>query len=168
METFPWYEALSVGILLLVMLTGLFGLIVPIFPGGVVIWLAGLVYGLINGFGTVGWIVFVLMTLLMIAIGVADNVLMGAKALGTGASWWGIGVGLLAGLVASLFLTPLGGIVAAPLGLFLVEYIRLKDYDKAIQVTKGLLIGWGWSFVARFSMGVVMLLLWGIWVWANA
>jgi hypothetical protein len=27
-------------------------------------------------------------------------------------------------------------------------------------------IGWGWSFVARFGIGLMMIALWAIWAWA--
>ena len=160
-------EFFSTGLLLLVMLVGLFGLIIPIFPGGVVIWVASLIYGILFGFGTVGWIIFALLTLLMIAVNLADNVLMGAKALEKGASWYGIALALIAGLLGTFLLPPVGGLIAAPLALLLVEYLRHKDIEVAWQVTKGLLIGWGWSFVVRFGLGVVMIALWGVWVWAN-
>ena len=162
-----FFEFMSTGFILLVMLAGLFGLIIPIFPGGVVIWVAALIYGIMFGFGTAGWIIFVLLTLLMIAVGLADNVLMGAKALEKGASWYGIVIGLIAGLVGTFLLPPIGGLIGAPLALLLVEYFRHSNFQEAWEVTKGLLIGWGWSFVVRFGLGVVMIVLWGIWVWAN-
>jgi hypothetical protein len=58
-----------------------------------------------------------------------------------------------------------GGIVAAPLTLFLVEYQRRGDSKEAGEVVKALLIGLGMAFVVRFGLGVVMLILWGIWAY---
>ena len=43
-----WFQASIDAITLVIMLLGLFGLIIPIFPGLVVIWLAGLVYGVVS------------------------------------------------------------------------------------------------------------------------
>ena len=45
-----------------IMLVGLFGLIVPVFPGTVVIWLAALGYGVVTGFHTLGIVLFVIIT----------------------------------------------------------------------------------------------------------
>ena len=159
-------DALVFGLIGTTMVVSLLGLIIPIFPGGVVMWLAGLAYGLYFGFGWVGWIIFAFMTMLMIAIGLADNVLMGAKAREQGASWWSIGLGLLGGLLGSLLIPPqpFGGFLMAPLTVFLVEYWRLKDHEKAWKVTRGLLIGFGQAFFVRFGLGVIMLVFWGIWV----
>jgi uncharacterized protein YqgC (DUF456 family) len=161
-------DALIFGIVPAVMLVGLFGLVIPIFPGGAVIWLAALGYGLKFGFGTVGIALFIFITLLMLAVGIADNYLMGAKALEEGASWGGIILGSLAGIVGSLLFPPLGGVIAAPSVLFLVEFARLRDHYKAYRVIRGLLIGCGWSFVVRFGLGVVMIILWMIWVLFNS
>ena len=163
----PFTEGLTIGFTLLVMLIGLFGLIIPIFPGGVVIWLAALAYGIVNGFSTVGTIIFIFITLLMIAGALADNFFMGERALRAGASWWSLFFGLIGGVLGTIFFPPIGGLVGAPLFVYAYEYYRFRDAEKAMRVTRGMLIGWGWAFVARFSLGVLKIFLWGIWVWAN-
>lgn len=148
---------------LIVMLFGLFGLIVPIFPGLVIIWLAALGFGLVHGFGTLGWVVFGLMTVLMIIGNIADGALMSAKALEYGASKGSIVLTLLVSIAVSLVMSPLGGLIAAPLTLYLSEKARGHSKEEAWAITRGLMTGWGWAFVARFGIGVVMIGLWAIW-----
>ena len=104
-----------------------------------------------------------IISLLMIAGTLVDNFLMGGKARQAGASWISIGGALLAGLIGTFAFPPLGGIVAAPTLLFLLEYARLKDLTEAWNITKGLLTGWGLAFVARFLIGLVMIAVWAIW-----
>ena len=159
-----WLEVIINVFITLTMLVGLFGLVIPIFPGNVVMWIAALIYGLVFGFGLKGLIIFILMTGLTVIAMLADNVLMGAKARGKGAAWSSIILALVAGVLFTLVLPPFGGIIAAPLVLFGKEYYRLQDRDKAIEVMRALLAGWGWSFLARFGIGVVMILLWAVWV----
>ncbi len=149
----------------LTMLFGLFGLVVPIFPGNVVMWVSALIYGLIFGFGRLGGILFAIISLLMLAAVLADNVLMGAKAREKGAAWISILLALVAGVVFTFIFPPVGGIIAAPLVLFLMEYLRLQDSEEATKVVKALLVGWGMAFVVRFGLGVVMMILWGIWAY---
>jgi uncharacterized protein YqgC (DUF456 family) len=149
----------------LTMFIGLFGLIVPIFPGNVVMWVAALIYGLVFGFGRLGGILFAIISLLMLAAVLADNVMMGAKAREKGAAWSSILLALVAGVVFTFIFPPIGGLIAAPLVLFLMEYLRLGDSSEAIQVVKALLIGWGLAFVVRFGLGLVMIVLWGIWAY---
>lgn len=159
-----WLETIITVLISASMLVGLFGLVIPIFPGNVVMWVTVLIYGLIFGFGTEGIILFVIITLLTIAAMLGDNVLMGAKARQKGASWLSIFLALASGVIFTLIFPPLGGIVAAPLVLYGAEYMRLKDHSEARKVMRGLLVGWGWAFVLRFGIGVVVLVLWLVWV----
>ena len=149
---------------LLVMGVSLFALIIPIFPGLVVIWVAALVSGLVNGFSSFALIIFGILTVLTIIGVLIDNFLMGSKARQHGAAWRSILLALLAGVLGTFLLPPIGGIIAAPLVLYAMEYRRLRDPKQAQAVVKALLIGWGWAFVARFGIGVVMIVLWAIWV----
>lgn len=158
-----WLETTIIVLTVLTMLIGLFGLIIPIFPGNVVMWLAALVYGLVFGFGALGGIMFAIITVLMLIAAAADNFLMGAKAREKGASWGSIILALLAGVAGTIVLPPIGGLIAAPLVLFLMEQNRLEDSEEAKAVTKALLVGWGLAFIVRFGLGVIMLALWGIW-----
>ena len=154
-------------ITLTVMLAGL--LVLPLLPGLVIIWAAALGYGLAAGFGTLGWIMFAIITVLMIAGSVIDNVIIGRSAHKEGASWWAVVLALLAAIVGS-FVIPIpiiGGILAALATLFVIEYIRRKDWRKALASLKGMAIGWGWAFVIRFIIGLIMIGLWLMWAWVN-
>ena len=150
-------------LMLFFILIGLFGLVVPIFPGNTVIWAAALVYGLVNGWDGRAWLFFVPITLLTLAAWAADNLLVGAKALKAGAAWWSILIALLSGFIVSLFFTPIAGLIAAPTALYISEYFRNKhDGQLAWKITASLLIGWGWAFVVRFGLGVLVV---GLYLW---
>jgi uncharacterized protein YqgC (DUF456 family) len=147
------------------MLVGL--LVLPLLPGLVIIWVAALGYGLVTGFGTPGWIMFALITVLMLAGSIIDNVLMGTSAHKEGAPWWAILLAMLAVIPGSILIPIpiLGGILAALLTLFGIEWLRRKDWRKALAAIKGMLIGWGWAFVVRCITGLIMIGLWLIWAW---
>lgn len=168
MQIGPYFinvEVIIKGITLTAMLVGL--LVIPILPGLVIIWVAALGYGLAAGFGVLGWVMFVLITLLMLVGSVVDNILMGTSAHKEGAPWWVILLAMLAAILGS-FLIPvpiLGGILAALLTLFGIEWLRRKDWRKALASIKGMMVGWGWAFVIRFIIGMVMIGLWLIWAW---
>jgi len=161
----PRCELLLNLLILLGMLVTLGGLIVPVFPGLIVIWLLALLYGFAAGFGTLGAVLFVIITVLAIFGEVSDNLLMSKKARQEGARWLSIAIAFVAGIAGSIVFSPLGGIAAALGGLFLAEYIPSRDRKKALAVTKGMAIGWGWAFVLRFGVGLMMIALWAIWMW---
>jgi uncharacterized protein YqgC (DUF456 family) len=147
---------------LFVLIVGTAGLIIPVFPGLVINWLAILVYGVVSGFEIKGWIIFVLVTILMIVGNTIDNVMMGKKARESGASWFSIGTGYVTSLVVSLFFTPIAGLVAVPVGVFLVEFIRRRIWREVLNVSWSLMVGWGWSIGIRIAIGVLMIGLWMI------
>ncbi len=154
---------------LFVLLVGLLGLIVPVFPGLVIMWLGTLLYALVqSAAGKMtgwDWFLFGLITVLMVVGSIADNIIIARKMRDKYIPWSSILWAFAAGIVASFFLTPLGGLVAAPLGLFLAEMQRLKDRDSAIASTKAYMIGWGWAFGVRFIIGIMIMGLWIVWAW---
>ncbi len=159
----PWLALVIKIFLFLGTLFGLFGLIVPAFPGLTVMWVLMFAYGLIFGFDVVGAILFGLISLIAIAGMLADNVLMIGKARQGGAKWRSIFLASVAGFCGSILLTPIGGIALTLLALYLSEYADRRDKHESWEVTKEMALGWGWAFVVRFSLGVLMIILWGIW-----
>lgn len=158
---FPWREIIA----LVVMLVGIVGLAVPLFPGIFVIWLGILIYGILHGFSTLGIVLFIPLTVLMVIGELLDNLMMGAGARRGGASWISILLAFIAGVVGTFLFPPLGGLIAAPLIVLLMEYWRVRDWRKAFEVLKSLLVGWGMSFVLKFGIGIVMFGLWALWAW---
>lgn len=150
---------------LAVMLFGLFSVVIQILPGPLIIWIPALVYGILTGFNLASGILFAIITLLMLFGSVVDNLIMGQQARQQGASWLAIGVSLAAGLLGSLAFPPFGGIIAALLALFAVEFYRLRDMEKALVSTKSMAIGCGWASVVRFGIGCVMILLFLAWIY---
>jgi uncharacterized protein YqgC (DUF456 family) len=159
-------EQVAKGVAIVLMLVGL--IVIPILPGLVIIWAAALGYGIAAGFGTLGWIMFAIISVLMVGGSVLDNVLMGAQAHKGGAPWWVVVIALVAAILGN-FIIPIpivGGILAALLVLFLIEWLRLKDARKALTSMRGMLVGCGWAIVFRVIIGLVMIGLWLIWAWA--
>ncbi len=154
---------------LFALLIGLVGLIVPVFPGLTVMWLATLVFALIeNSRGLMtgwDWLAFAIITTLMIGGNIVDNIIIASKMRDQYVPWSSILLAFAAGIVGSIFLTPLLGLFIAPLGLFLAELYRLKNRDAAFASTKAYIIGWGWAFGARFIIGLFMVGLWMLWAW---
>ncbi|REG11523.1 DUF456 family protein [Pelolinea submarina] len=154
-------------VVLVVMLLGLLSLLFVIFPGLTIIWLAALVYGLLSGFDLTSGLIFLGITLLMIFGNMVDQLLMGARAKKSGASWTGVVVSMLAALVFSILFPPFGGLVAALIALFAIETVRLKNWRQAGESTKEMAIGCASAVVARFGIGMVMIGLWLVWLYLS-
>ncbi len=160
-----WLSSTVNVLLVITVIVGQLGLVIPIFPGNIIIWVATLIYGIVYGFGQLGAILFAAITILTILAMTADNILMGAKAKEKGAAWSSIIMALASAVVFTFVFPPIGGIIAAPLVLFLLEFRRLGDSKQATEVVKALALGLGLSFVARFVLGLIQIGLWGAWAY---
>ena len=163
--TLTW-DLVIKSVTLLIMGMGL--LVIPILPGLVIIWAAALGYGFAAGFGILGWIMFALITLLMVGGSVLDNVLMSTQAHKEGAPWWVMMIAMASAIVGS-FIVPIpiiGGILTALLVLFAIQWLRIRNVKLALASMKGMLIGCGWALALRFIIGLFMIGLWFIWALA--
>jgi hypothetical protein len=77
--------------------------------------------------------------------------------------WRSILFAYLAGLLGSIFFTPLVGIAASPLALYAAESARLRDRKLGFESARLYMVAWGWAFMAVFSLGALMILLWVLW-----
>jgi uncharacterized protein YqgC (DUF456 family) len=111
----------------LTMVVGWLSLLIVIVPGLVIMWVGALGYGIFTGFDTTGWIIFAIMTILMVVGSLIDNFLMGASARQKGASWWSLGAAWVGAIIGTIVLPPIGGLIFALLALFLVEYFQFGD-----------------------------------------
>lgn len=162
-----WSEVVLQTLALFVLLVGLLGLLIPVFPGLIVMWLATVFYALVeNGSGRMAWIdwtLFVLITLLMLLGNIIDNIIIARKMRARSIPWTSVALAFLAGLVASLFFTPVVGLAASPLTLFAVESRRLHNRRLGFDSARAYMVAWGWSFAAVFGIGALMILLWVFW-----
>ena len=75
-----WLQVMLETLTLFVLLAGLAGLLIPIFPGLTVMWLATLVYALVQAASDkmdwLDWTLFALITLLMIGGNIIDNIII--------------------------------------------------------------------------------------------
>ena len=164
-----WAQVIVESLTLSVLIIGLAGLIVPVFPGLTVMWLATAFYALIEQdagkMGVIDWILFALITLLMLGGNVIDNIIIARKMRGHAIPWRSIVISYVAGIVGSMAFTPLIGLAASPLALFGAEFLRLRDRRAAFASARTYMIGWGAAFAVRFMIGLVMVGLWMLWAW---
>ena len=123
------------------MLLGLVGLFFVVIPGLTIIWMGALIYGILIGFEPLSIFLFIIITLLMIFGNMLDQLVMGAKAKKSGASWTSVLIFTAAAFIFSLLFPPFGGLIAALAALMILEMMRLKDWRKAAASSKEMTIG---------------------------
>ncbi|MEX2280776.1 MAG: DUF456 domain-containing protein [Acidimicrobiia bacterium] len=146
----------------LVIAVGVAGTLLPLIPGLGLVWLAAVVFGLIEGFGAVGWVAIALITGLAVS-GTVAGVRVPQRAAAAGGIGWRGQLTALALAVVGFFVIPVAGAgIGFVGGIYLVA--RSKDPSRAWQITKTTLKS---LFVAAGVQFVTALAMAGTWlVWA--
>ncbi|MFC2023846.1 DUF456 domain-containing protein [Chloroflexota bacterium] len=153
---------------LIVMLVGVIGTVVPVIPGTVLIFLAALVYAVLDGFQTVGWPSLIVLGLLTVVATTADIWASGVGARLGGASGWSVVAGLVGGLLGFLLFTLPGAILGAIAGVLGSEIVRVRDWKLALKAGSGWLVGWILSTVVQLGAGLTMVAIFVYQVWRGA
>ena len=178
-------ETAALWVALFLMLVGLLGVILPIVPGLVLIWLGALVFAIVEGFSRISPLVFGFLTVLTI-VGISAEIWMTQLGAKFGGATFKSQLAGLAGGVAGVLLVPLmggvfevllgpilggilgvilaalGAVIGSIAGVLGAEYHRLKEWNPAFRAGCGWLLGWLVSVIFQFSVGVLMI---GIFLW---
>jgi uncharacterized protein YqgC (DUF456 family) len=148
-------------VVLLVMVVGLVGVVVPVLPGLLLVWAAGVVWAWAGG-GVGHWIVAAVLTLLLVAGTVTKYVLPARSATGAGAPRSTLVAGAV-GAVVGFFLIPVVGLVVGGVGaVYLAERARLGADRPAWRSTRAVLVGVGLGMLVELVTGVLMVAVWGV------
>ena len=150
-------EQLLVG---LVMVAGLVGILLPVLPGLLMIWAAGLWWTVADGGGPARWTVFGLLTALAVLGTVAKYVLPARSAAARGAPVGTLVIGALAAVVGFFVIPVVGLLVGGIAGIYLAEYARLRDGGRAWLSTRAALVAIGIGVLIELTAGVVMVAVW--------
>lgn len=143
---------------------GAVGTVVPVLPGLSLVWVATLVYGLVEGFGTVGVVAFAVITLLA-AAGIAAGWVVPQRAAGrAGAARSSILLGVVGAIVGFFALPIVGAPVGGLLGLYLGERHRTRNPASAWRATRATVIGFGLATLAQFAAALAMAATWLAWL----
>jgi uncharacterized protein YqgC (DUF456 family) len=150
------------------MLLGLFGVFLPLLPDVLLIWLSALGYGLLVGWGKWGPYLFGLILVLGAISWIAEYLLSGLGARIGGGSLWSVSAGIALGIIGFILFPPFGAIIGMLLGLFLVEFYRVRDLRHASKATLGMGLGYGLSYGLRLMLALMMIVAWLAWVYLNS
>lgn len=156
-------DSLFFGLIVVLMLVGLVGTVVPILPGIFMVWLGVVVYVWRDNFETLSLTTFIIISLIVIFAGLADLWLPIFGARKGGAAKRTILTGLLGAIIGSFIIPIVGTIVGYAVGVLLGEYHKRRDWNAAWEASKGGLTGWGIATIIQLVGGLVVII---IFIWA--
>jgi uncharacterized protein YqgC (DUF456 family) len=145
----------------LLFLLNLIGVIVPVIPDALLVWVAFLLYQFFIATVPLSWTFWVPMTVLTLFLIGADmlsNMYFVKKYGGDKWSMAAAVVGILLGMfVLGAFLGPLSIVVGPFLAVFLVEMVRNNGTEKAFRIALGTVLGFLSSTVAKIVIQLIMI-----------
>lgn len=152
-------EALSFGIAVAFILLGIAGIIVPILPGTILVWLTVLVYAWATSFATLTPTIFVLITLVALVTGSANLWLPLLGAQRSGAAKRALFLGLVGAIIGTFIVPLVGTIIGYALGILLGEFLKHQDLNLALRASLGGLAGWGVATVVELGGALLILVI---------
>ncbi|MBU6348105.1 MAG: DUF456 family protein [Actinomycetales bacterium] len=146
----------------LAMAIGLIGTLIPVLPGLILMWLAGLVWVILDGPDKTHWLLFALMTVFFV-VGLALSMYLPAKSVADSAPpKWTLICGS-AFAVIGFFLIP---VVGAPLGFALGVFLRIlihgREFHLALGITGRTLKALGFSAIVQCMFGIAIATVWAL------
>ncbi|MBA2768889.1 MAG: DUF456 domain-containing protein [Sporichthyaceae bacterium] len=142
------------------MLVGVVGTVIPVLPGLLLVWGAGVGWAWLDGWGPARVTVAVALTVLLVLGTIAKYALPARSATGAGAPRRTLLLGAL-GAVVGFFVIPVVGLLVGGVGaVYLAELSRLGRADLAWRSTKATLIGVGIGVLVEVATSLVMVGVW--------
>ncbi|TDU81059.1 hypothetical protein EI77_00361 [Prosthecobacter fusiformis] len=138
------------------LLAGLIGSVLPLVPGPLLLFMAGIIHTLLLPEAGMSWQGIVLLSVWLVVAYVVDFAAGAMGARWFGASRWGI-AGVFVGGIVGLFFAPLGFILGPLAGGLLFELLFAKKrMAPAVKSTWGTLLGTGVGLIARLAISFAM------------
>ncbi|OPA80009.1 hypothetical protein BVG16_04450 [Paenibacillus selenitireducens] len=143
---------------------GMAGTIYPILPGAIAIYAAYFVYGLCISFQPFGIWFWTIQTLIFIVLIVADYVVSAWGVKKYGGSRASV-IGSTIGIIIGPFVIPVAGLLLGPLlGAMIGEMIVGSDFNRALKVGFGSLVGLFTSTIVKIILQLAMIIVFIIWI----
>jgi uncharacterized protein YqgC (DUF456 family) len=143
---------------------GLAGAVFPILPGALAIYLAFFVYGWFFSFESFGIMFWIIQTLIVVVLFVADYVVGAWGTKKFGGSRKSVIFSTI-GVIIGPFVIPAFGLVIGPfLGAFIGELLSGSDVTKSAKVGVGSLVGLFSSMVMKIILQIAMIVIFFIWI----
>ena len=147
-----------------VMAIGLFGTVMPVMPGLLIMWGAALAFAIISGWGALGVVCFMIISALLVGGTILSYVLPHRSGVQAGAAKSSLRLGI-AGAIVGFFVIPVLGLaIGGVVGVYAGEYRRLGNGPAAWTTTRSVVIGFLKGALVEVAAGVAILAVWITWV----
>jgi uncharacterized protein YqgC (DUF456 family) len=151
---------LVVAVSAVLMVVGLLGIVVPVLPGLLLVWLAVLLWALVES-STTGWWVLGVVTVLYAVGLVLEFAIPGQRMRRAGVRTSTLVVAVVVAIILGIVIPFVGFLIGFPLGIYLVQRVRRETHGDAWNATVHALKAVGLNIVIELGAALLMI---GVWV----
>lgn len=133
------------------------GVIFPIIPSPLVLWVGFLLYHFVINADELTWIFWTAMAILTVILIGADVIANSYFVKKYGGSKWGERGAAIAVIVGSFIMPPFGILIVPFVAVLIIELMQEKTFQEAIRASVGSLIGFLGGAVAKVIIQLVMI-----------
>lgn len=141
------------------MLVGLVGVVVPVLPGLLIIWLGVLLWALDAGTSP-GWVVLGIVSALYAVGVVCEYLIPGQRMRRAGVRTSTLVVGVIVAVVGAILIPVVGAFIGFPLGIYLVQRMRRGSHAAAWAATIMALKAIGQNILIELGTALLMIVTW--------
>lgn len=133
------------------------GVIFPIIPSPLVLWVGFLLYHFVINAEELTWFFWVAMAILTVILIVADIIANSYFVKKYGGSKWGERGAAIAVIIGSFIMPPFGILIIPFVAVFLIELMQEKTFEEAVRASFGSLIGFLGGAAAKVVIQLAMI-----------
>lgn len=141
------------------LLVGVIGIVVPVVPGSITILVGLLLWAIVVG-GATGWVVFLLGAAFVITGMVATYVVTGRTLKRERIPSRSVIIGLIAGVIGIFVIPGFGLLIGFVLGLFVAEYLRVRDAKLALKTSWQAIKATGFGLLIELCCATLAITIW--------
>jgi len=146
----------------LIMAVGIVGTLVPVLPGLVLVWLAGLIWTIFDGADTTHWIIFSVMTAFFL-VGIGLSFYLPAKSAKSDSSpKWTMLISTFFAVIGFFVIPIIGVAIGFIFGVFVCHLIASREFHKTLRTTGKTLKALGLVSLFQFACGIAIATSWAL------
>jgi uncharacterized protein YqgC (DUF456 family) len=146
------------------MLVGLVGVVLPVMPGLLLIWVGVLLWALTEG-GAAAWWVVGIVTALYAVGAVVEYLVPGQRMRRAGVRTSTLVLAVVVAIALGILIPVIGALLGFPLGIYLVQRVRRDSHEDAWRATGHALRAIGLNILIELATALLMIATWVAALW---
>lgn len=147
------------------MLAGLVGVVVPVLPGLLLIWVGVLLWALTEDAGAAWWVLGIVTLLYAVGV-VVEYLIPGQRMRRAGVRTSTLVLAVISAVVLGILIPVIGALVGFPLGIYVVLRLRRGSHAEALQATGLALRAIGLNIFIELITALLMIATWLLALWS--